>query len=215
MEINVNRFAQLLLAENQKQNLISRRAGGKEIEQHIKDSIQVLQWVSLDNRQVIDIGSGAGFPGLILAMVCPGSRVTLVEADLKKSLFLQYVCDQLELDNVRVIRDRAENLGCDPVHREKYDFCTSRAVAAMRVMLEYGVPLVNTEGQVLLWKGSSYRQEIAEARMALEILGGRVEEIYLYNILPGSERAIVAVRKVHPTPPQYPRKVGVPGKRPL
>lgn len=215
MEINVKKFARLLLEENKKQNLISRKAGCIEIEQHIRDSLQVLQWVSLNDRQVIDIGSGAGFPGLILAMACPGGWVTLVEADLKKSDFLQYVCDQLKLRNIRVIRQRVETLGHDPGHRESYDFCTSRAVASMRVLLEYGIPLVKTEGRVLLWKGSGYLQEIAESERALEILGGKVEETHLYNLMQGRERAIVAVKKVHSTPQQYPRKVGVPAKRPL
>jgi len=215
MEIYVKRFVQLLLEENKKQNLISRKAGPREIEQHIEDSLKVLEWVSLTDRQVIDIGSGAGFPGLILAMACPDSRVTLVESDLKKSTFLQNACDTLELRNVRVIRDRIETLGHDSEHRNSYDICTSRAVAAMRVVLEYGIPLVKPEGELLLWKGSSYQQEIAESQTALKILGGRIEEVYLYNLLQERDRAIVAVRKVRPTPQQFPRRIGAPTKMPL
>jgi len=215
MEIYVKRFVQLLLEENKKQNLISRKAGPEEIEQHIKDSVAILKWVSLTDQQVIDIGSGAGFPGLILAMVCPESYVTLVESDLKKSGFLQYACAELELRNVRIIRDRVETLGQAGEHRNRYDFCTSRAVAAMRVVLEYGIPLVKPEGKLLLWKGSSYQQEIAESQTALKILGGSLEEVYLYNLLQERDRAIVVVKKVMPTPLQFPRRIGMPAKNPL
>lgn len=215
MEIYVKKFVQLLLEENKKQNLISRKAGPEEIAQHIQDSVQVLEWVSLTGRDVIDIGSGAGFPGLILAMACPQSRVTLVESDLKKSAFLQQAGDELEISNVRIIRDRIETLGQAGEHRNRYDYCTSRAVAAMRVVLEYGIPLVKPEGKLLLWKGSNYQQEITESQMALKILGGSVEEVYLYNLLQERDRAIVAVRKVRPTPQQFPRRIGAPTKMPL
>jgi len=215
MEIYVKRFVQLLLEENKKQNLISRKAGPEEIGQHIQDSVQVLQWVSLADQQVIDIGSGAGFPGLILGMACPESQVTLVESDLKKSAFLQQVCDELELKNVKIIRERIETLGQASGHRNRYDYCTSRAVAAMRVVLEYGIPLVKQDGKLLLWKGSSYQQEIAEAQTALKILGGKVEDVYLYNLLQERDRAIVVVNKVRSTPQQFPRKIGEPAKKPL
>lgn len=215
MEIYVKSFVQLLLDENKKQNLISRKAGPEEIEQHIHDSVQVLQWVSLADRQIIDIGSGAGFPGLILAMACPESQVTLVESDLKKSAFLQHVSKELGLKNARIVRDRVEILGQAKGHRNSYDYCTSRAVAAMRVVLEYGIPLVKPEGMLLLWKGSSYQSEIIEAQRSLKILGGKVEDVYLYNLLQERDRAIVAVKKVRATPTQYPRKVGEPTKRPL
>jgi len=215
MEINVNRFLNLLLEENKKQNLVSRKTGPEELQKHIQDCIQVLEWVSLDGLEVIDIGSGAGFPGLVLAITCPQSRVTLVESDLKKSGFLQYVSKELELDNVRVIRERAETLGRDSQHREMYDICTSRAVAAMGVVLEYGIPLVKQNGKVLLWKGNNYQQEITEAKMALKTLRGEVENIYLYNLMLERDRAIVAVKKVKRTPDQYPRRIGAPTKKPL
>jgi 16S rRNA (guanine(527)-N(7))-methyltransferase GidB len=215
MEINVNRFKQLLLDENKKQNLISRKAGPEEIDQHIRDSLQVLQWISLKDRKVIDIGSGAGFPGLILAMACPHCHVTLIESDLKKSGFLNYACDELGLSNVKIVHERVEIVGQASDYRDKYDFCTSRAVAAMRIMLEYGIPLVKPGGRLLLWKGSGYQQEITDAQNALETLGGMVDEIYLYNLLHERDRAIVTVKKIRPTPAQYPRKVGMPSKKPL
>ncbi len=215
MEINVKRFVELLLEENKKQNLVSRRAGPEDIARHIQDSIQVLDWVPLQGLDVIDIGSGAGFPGLILAMASPKSRLTLVESDLKKSDFLQFVSRELGMDNVRVIRERVENMGQDKKHRARYDVCTSRAVAAMRVVLEYAIPLVKIEGRVLLWKGSSYQQEISEAKLALEILGGRINDVLSYSLMQERDRVIVSVEKVRRTPAGYPRRVGIPAKMPL
>jgi 16S rRNA (guanine527-N7)-methyltransferase len=215
MEIYVKRFVQLLFAENEKQNLVSRKAGSEEIEQHVRDSLQLLEWVNLVNLEVIDIGSGAGFPGLILAMACPQSRFTLLESDLKKSGFLQMVIEELGLENVLVIRERAEVLGQDRQYRNSYDVCTNRAVAAMSVVLEYGIPLIKRGGRVFLWKGRNYQQEIAEAEVALEILGGKIEDVYLYNLRQARDRAIVAVEKVGRTPGQYPRRVGAPAKSPL
>jgi 16S rRNA (guanine527-N7)-methyltransferase len=148
-------------------------------------------------------------------MACPDSQVTLVESDLKKSSFLHFVGKELGLDNLRVIRERVEILGQGKQHRASYDVCTSRAVAAMRVVLEYGIPLVKPGGQVLLWKGSSYKQEISEAEAALKILGGKIRDVFSYNFMNERDRVIVAVEKVRRTPVQYPRRVGTPAKSPL
>jgi 16S rRNA (guanine527-N7)-methyltransferase len=215
MNDKIKKFVELLLAENQKQNLVSRKAGPDEMELHIQDSLQVLAWFPLDGCDVIDIGSGAGFPGLVLAIECPECRMTLVESDLKKSGFLQQVSMELGLKNVRVIRSRVETLGQNQQHRDRYDLCTSRAVAAMRVVLEYGIPLVKLGGRVLLWKGSSYQQEISEAQHAMEALGGEIKAIHLYNLMQERDRAIVAIEKVRPTPEQFPRRTGTPTKKPL
>lgn len=215
MEINVKKYLQMVWAENKKQNLVSRRTTREDLEQHFYDSVQVLEWVALEGQAIVDIGSGAGLPGLALAIVQPDCQMTLVEANLKKSGFLQAVQEELKIDNVRIIRARAEELGRDDVYRSSYDMCTSRAVASLRVMLEYGLPLVKTGGKALLWKGARYRQEIEEAQPALQILGGEIETIYKYQLSPANERAIVAIKKVHPTPDKYPRKVGAPAKNPL
>lgn len=215
MEINVNRFLELLLIENEKQNLVSRKTSRDELFTHVDDSRKLLEFCELDEKKVIDIGSGAGFPALILAIYCPGAEFTLVEADLKKSTFLTTVCEELNLRNVQVVRERVEILGKDPQYREQYDYCTSRAVAAMNIMLEYGIPLIKTEGKMLLWKGRNYQTEIIEAQKALEILQGQVVDNYLYSLVEEKDRAIVVVSKTGATPGQYPRRVGIPAKRPL
>jgi len=215
MEINVNKFLELLARENAKHNLVSRKAGQEELFSHIEDSRQLLDFCSLVDKKIIDIGSGAGFPALILAIYCPDAQFTLVEADLKKSDFLALVVAELGLQNVEIVRERVEILGQNPLFRGQYDICTSRAVAAMNIMMEYGLPLVKQGGSLYLWKGKNYQQEIEQAEPALKILRGRVEESYLYNLLEEKDRAIVVVRKAGETPKQYPRRVGIPGKRPL
>lgn len=215
MNDKIKKFVELLLIENQKQNLISRKTGPEELERHIQDSLQVLTWVPLSDCEVVDIGSGAGFPGLVLAMGRLDCRMTLVESDLKKSSFLQQVSAELGLENVQVIRARVETLGHDEQYRDRYDLCTSRAVAAMKVMLEYGLPLVKLGGKVLLWKGSSHQQEISEAQNALQTLGGEIEAVHPYSLMQERDRALVVVKKVSPTPGQYPRRIGMPTKKPL
>ena len=215
MEINVKRFLTFLLVENQKQNLVSRKAGEAELISHVEDCLKALSFCSLEGKKIIDIGSGAGFPGLVLAIYCPDAQFTLVEADLKKSEFLTAACAELDLNNVQVIRERVEIIGRDPVYRGQYDLCTSRAVAAMNIMLEYGIPLVKRGGHLLLWKGKNYQQEIEQAQVAMKLLNARVENIYLYNLMEEKDRAIIEVKKEADCPEQYPRRVGVPAKKPL
>lgn len=215
MEMIVQQYLQILTDENQKQNLVSRQITRADLEQHVKDSLQVLEWYSLAGQKVIDIGSGAGFPGLVLAMAEPGCQMTLVESDLKKSVFLQTAIAILDLPNVQVIRQRVETLGRTSSHRDGYDVCTSRAVASMRILLEYGVPLIKIGGLLMLWKGSRYQTEIDEAKTAMQLLGGKLDAVHTYSLVHPEDRALVVVQKAGPTPPQYPRKIGIPAKRPL
>jgi 16S rRNA (guanine527-N7)-methyltransferase len=215
MEMIVQQYLQILTDENQKQNLVSRQITRADLEQHVKDSLQVLEWYSLAGQTVIDIGSGAGFPGLVLAMAEPGCQMTLVESDLKKCVFLQTAIALLDLPNVQVIRQRVETLGRTISHRDGYDVCTSRAVASMRILLEYGVPLIKIGGLLMLWKGSRYQTEIDEAKTAMQLLGGKLDAVHTYSLVHPEDRALVVVRKASPTPPQYPRKIGIPAKRPL
>lgn len=215
MEYNVNKFKKMLLQENKEHNLVSRKSTVKELDKHIEDSLRALDFVQLKEEKVVDIGSGAGFPGLILAMHCPRARFSLVEADRKKSLFLEKVWLEIGLTNVEVINRRAEELGQDSEYRGRFDICTSRAVASMNVILEYGLPLVQVGGKLILWKGRNYHQEIEQSGRALSMLGGRVVGIHLYTLKEKNDRAILVVQKEQPTPAKFPRRVGVPAKRPL
>jgi 16S rRNA (guanine527-N7)-methyltransferase len=215
MENNVKIYKEYLLAANQKINLVSRRSAENEIDLHIEDSLKIFDHWTISNQQIVDIGSGAGFPGLIMAVADVRNQYTLLESDLKKHKFLEEVSVLLKLQHVQVIRDRAENIGQQESYREKFDAVTSRGVAAMRVVLEYCLPLVRVGGAVFLWKGPRYKEEMEEAGNALQLLGGRVEEIHLYNIGSDRQRAILQVRKIHSTPEKYPRRTGLPNKRPL
>lgn len=215
MEYNVNRYIQMLTLENQKQNLISRKNMAYEIEKHIEDSLKIRDVLNLGSENLVDIGSGAGFPGMIIAIASPQTDVTLVESDQKKSQFLKDVTRELELTNVEVICARVEELGQDSRYRSNFSLCSSRAVASMNVLVEYGLPLLCPGGRLLLWKGRNYQQEIDQARNALAILGGVVEDVYRYTLMEERDRVIVIVRKEKPTPEKYPRRVGIPAKRPL
>lgn len=215
MEYNVNKYKEMITLENQRQNLISRKSFAYELDKHIEDSLKLLDFMSLDGDKLVDIGSGAGFPGMILAMACPRASFTLVESDHKKSGFLIEVKDQLELSNVEIICNRVEELGRDSSLRESFSLCSSRAVAALNVMLEYGLPLLEVGGRMLLWKGRNYQQEIEDAENALKLLGGVLEDVWLYTLMEERDRAIIVVRKEEPSPEKYPRRVGIPSKRPL
>lgn len=215
MEYNVNRFISLLLDENTRQNLVSRKSINEELDKHVEDSLKILEFTSLEKKEIVDIGSGAGFPGLIVAINTPESLFTLVESDLKKSTFLETAKTDMGLNNVKIVRRRAEELGQDEIYRESFDICTSRAVASMNIILEYGLPLLKEGGLLMLWKGRNYQQEIDTAQKALEILGGKVVDIHTYNLMEERDRVIVVVEKVRTTPAKYPRRVGIPSKRPL
>lgn len=215
MENKEKEYIELILAENQRQNLVSRRNTRSEIEKHIKDSIAIFDFVSLSGKNLIDIGSGAGFPGMVLAIMSGTTRVTLVESDTKKGAFLMRVKEALDIDNVEIIIKRVEEIGHKTEHREQYDFCCSRAVAPLRTLLEYSLPLIKPEGLAIMWKGRNYNQEIIEAENAMVALGAQVETVIHYNLMDEYDRSLIVVKKKFSTPYKYPRRVGVPGKRPL
>jgi len=208
-------YRQRLLEENEKQNLISRKTALEEVDKHIIDSLALTQILSLKGENVVDIGSGAGFPGLILGLVSRETKVTLIESDLKKSQFLRETAAALQADQVQVLRERAEIVGQDPRYREKFSICTSRAVASIRIMAEYALPLLQLGGSLYLWKGPKYWEELEEAQHALAVLGGVFEKAYPYTLPETEARYLVKIVKKETTPGKYPRKNGIPSKRPL
>jgi len=211
---SLNRFMDLLLSENEKTNLVSRRLTQTDLEQHVEDALAACPYQEFSGREVIDVGSGGGFPGVPLAIAFPAGRFTFVEADLKKSQFLMRVCQELNLVNTRVVRERAEVLGRDPRYREKFDVATARAVAELNVLLEYVLPLVKVGGEFIAWKGKNYPVELERAGPAMETLGGDLQEVKKY-ILGDGYRYLLFIKKVAATPERFPRRTGVPAKRPL
>jgi len=181
--------------------------------------------VRRDSPRLIDVGSGAGFPGLVLAIALPEWEVTSIEATGKKARFQEEVIAELGLPNARVIHERAERVARDPAHRERYDVATARAVAPLATLAEITLPFVRIGGCVIAWKGRGAGDEAAASRAALEKLGGRLQAEVPYSLSGFAERPetaaapsslrLLALRKSKATPIRYPRRPGIPRKRPL
>ena len=183
---------------------------------HFVDSLLPLRDESLfpPGARVIDVGTGAGFPGLALAAARPDLRVTLLEAQGKRCRFLRAVCAELKLEGVQVIQERAEILGRAEGHREAYDRAAARAVAPLNVLCEYLLPFVRVGGLALCWKGPAAEEERAEGAWAANALGGRVLPVWDMG-QKDTRHVLVPIQKTEKTLPQYPRKNGIPVKRPL
>jgi len=185
---------------------------------HFLDSLSCL--LAFDTvrqgQSLIDVGTGAGFPGLPLKIVYPALRLTLVEATGKKTDFLRHIVKLLDLRDVTVVHARAEQVGHDPLHREVYDWVTARAVAAMPTLIEYLLPLCRLGGHCLAQKGEDAAAEVTSAEPAVLLLGGRLSRLVPVE-LPGlaETRHLVVIEKVARTPDKYPRPPGRPAKRPL
>jgi 16S rRNA (guanine527-N7)-methyltransferase len=186
---------------------------------HFLDSLTiapVLRERGLDSARLVDVGSGAGFPGLPLKIALPGLRVALVEATGKKARFLEHVVATLGLTDVDVLSSRAELLAHDPSLRERFDVAVSRAVAELNALLELTLPFCRQGGVMVAQKKGDVAGELAAALRALDVLGGRlieVREVTAQGLADG--RVLALVEKVAPTPDKYPRRPGMPQKRPL
>jgi 16S rRNA (guanine527-N7)-methyltransferase len=184
---------------------------------HFLDSYScVLAWKGMPPLRLVDVGTGAGFPGIPLKIVYPTMHVTLVESVGKKAMFCQHIISKLGLEDVEVIQARAETLGQNPAHRETYDYAVARAVANLNTLSEYLLPLVKVGGTMLAQKGESGPAEAQSAEKAMKLLGGKLKQLIPVH-LPGvaDDRFLVLVDKVAATPPKFPRKAGIPMKTPL
>lgn len=187
---------------------------------HFLDSLSCLLVLPRAELQagarVIDVGTGAGFPGLPLRIVCPGIRLTLVEATRKKVDFLEHLVRRLGITDVEIIHTRVEELAHRPAYREQYDWAVARALAEMPTLVEYLLPLVRIRGAILAQKGENAPAEVHSAEEAIRILGGRVRRLVPVDLHGLAEtRYLVIVDKVAATPEKYPRRPGMPEKRPL
>ena len=213
-------YADELRTWNTRFNLTAiKDAQGIQIK-HFLDSLSILKALRAPDfgarARLIDVGTGAGFPGIPLKIVCPQLQLTLVEATGKKAKFCEAVVEKLKLSGVQVVKARAEEIGQDPAHREQYDWAVARAVAEMPVLVEYLLPLVRRGGRALAQKGESAPAETQAAAVAVKRLGGELEQIVPVE-LPGivETRYLVVFRKIAATPPIYPRRPGAPSKTPL
>jgi len=214
-EMLFNKHAVLLEEWNRLMNL-TRIPEEEMADKHFLDSVSVLVVPQIRRAvKVIDIGSGAGFPGIPLKSACPEMHITLVDSLGKRVEFLEAVVDKLGFENAVCLHGRAEELGQGPEHREKYDAALARAVAGLPVLCEYLLPLVRVGGTAAAMKGPGGRGEVEEASKALQTLGGEVVDIVEITLPSGDQRQIIVMEKVSSTPREYPRRPGIPQKRPL
>jgi 16S rRNA (guanine527-N7)-methyltransferase len=211
------RYENELIEWNSRFNLTAVRDPEGIRVKHFLDSISCMT-VMKDPApgQMIDIGTGAGFPGIPLKIMLPNLRLTLVESVGKKADFCRHVVEVLGLDQVKIVQARAEELGLSATHRERYDWVLARAVANMPTLSEYLLPLARVGGAVLAQKGESGPAEVQSAQRAISVLGGRLRKMSKVN-LPGivEDRYLIVIDKAAATPPGYPRRVGLPSKKPI
>ncbi|BAF61096.1 MAG: 16S rRNA (guanine(527)-N(7))-methyltransferase RsmG [Pelotomaculum sp.] len=210
-------YYSLIIERNKSLNLTAITGEREVAVKHFLDSLTCLKAVPLeDGTSLMDVGTGAGFPGIPLKICRPSVRVKLVESAEKKAVFLREAIGRLGLEMAEAIWARAEDVGKDPDHREKYGCVVARAVAELAVLAEYCLPAAGVGGCFLAMKGPKAEEEAVRAKDAIKILGGRLEEIINLKLpFTGDRRSLVVIRKIGETPEKYPRRPGVPQKRPL
>lgn len=206
-------YMNLLLEWNEKINLTAITEPNEVILKHFIDSSTILKYID-DDMKIVDVGTGAGFPGIPLNIIKNNANYTLVDSLNKRINFLNDVIDKIKLENITAVHSRIEDFAKN--NKESYDIATSRAVASLNILLEYLLPLVKVGGICICMKGSNIKEEIENSNKALEILGGKIEKVEEI-ILPDSDiaRNIIIVRKIKSTSNKYPRKAGTPSKEPI
>ena len=212
-------YYEMLVEKNKVMNLTGITEYEEVIQKHFLDSLSLIRVISdIDSQKltVIDLGAGAGFPGLPLKIAFPELEITLMDSLNKRILFLQEVIDALGLKKVSAVHGRAEEMAANAAHRQQYDLCVSRAVSNLAVLTEYCLPFVKKGGLFVSYKSADSDAEIQEGKKAISILGGKLTTVDKFQ-LPDSDlgRALVCIKKVKDTPKKYPRKAGTPAKLPL
>ncbi len=209
------KYMDMLKEWNKRINLTAIEEDVEIVIKHFLDSLSIIPYIEGNDTSLIDVGTGAGFPG-IPVKICKGNvKVTLLDSLEKRINFLNEVISSLGLQGVNAVHGRAEDFGQNPQYREKFDYAVARAVASLPVLLEYCLPFVKTGGLFIAMKGSNI-EEVDVSSKALDVLGGKIENIYTLTIpLSDIKRNIITVRKLRQTPTKYPRKAGKPSKVPL
>ena len=210
-------YLDLLLERNTVMNLTAITDPEEAVLKHFVDSLSIVKVNGFDNvTSIIDVGTGAGFPGIPLKIVFPEIKITLLDSLNKRIKFLNAVIDELELENIETIHGRAEDFSKKEDYREQYDLCVSRAVANLATLSEYCLPYVKVGGCFIPYKSGEIDEELNNSKKAVQILGGKIEEVVKFQ-LPDTDigRSFVKIKKNKNTAKKYPRKAGLPAKEPL
>ena len=209
------KYMELLIEWNEKMNLTAIIEPDDIILKHFVDSLTIEKYIKKE-AELIDVGTGAGFPGIPLKIYRKDIEIVLLDSLNKRIIFLDEVIKYLELDKIKTIHSRAEDIGMDEGYREKFDIATSRAVANLSTLSEYLIPLVDVGGKIVSMKGPIVEEEVECAKKAISVLGGEIEKTDVFD-LPNTDmkRTNIVIKKVKNTPVKYPRKSGIPTKEPI
>lgn len=209
------KYYEILVETNKVMNLTAITEFDEVIEKHFLDSLSLVRVFDLNrNVKILDLGTGAGFPGIPLKITFPEIDIVLADSLNKRVKFLNEVVETLQLKQIETVHGRAEELAKNKKYREQFDLCTSRAVANLSSLSEYCIPFVKEGGRFISYKSGEIEEEVDQAKRAIHVLGGKLDQVYKFD-LHEQKRSFVIIEKVKKTPAVYPRKAGTPTKEPL